>query len=377
MIIHRMSTEAPEPPVKFYKAIALAFLFLTIVLLGVVIFITSKRATITILTKQDNESINLSVSIGGAGQRAISGLVTSSKFTFSKEFAPTGDKQVEDQAKGKATIYNKTGATQTLVKTTRLLSADGVLFRMATAATIPARGETIVDVYADQKGVFGNIGPTSFTIPGLSLEKQKVIYAESKEAMSGGVHTVGVISSEDLSNAKIEFESAAVEEFLKSFPLNEGMERVVLLGSEELKFDRAAGDEVESFNISGVSTMLVAEYRTSDLMNLINQEIRARIVDGTERYLSLSNTPKVTLTNVDLRNGLATIEVREEVAVTLDANSDKLSPDHFFGKSRDEISRYIMGLDHVANVDVKFFPGWVLTAPNAADHISVVVKSVK
>ncbi len=378
MIIHRMSTEAPEPSVKFYKAIALTFLFLTIVLLGMVIFITSKRATITILTKQDNESITLSVSIGGAGRKAISGIVTSTKFYFSKEFIPTGNKQVEDQAKGTVTIYNRTGAAQTLVKTTRLLSTDGVLFRMATAATIPARGEANVAVYADQKGIAGNIGPTSFTIPGLSFDKQKVIFAESKTVMSGGSHAVEVLSSSDLSDATIEYESAAVEAFLKSLPPpSEGMVRVAVLGDKNIKFDHSAGDEVGSFTASGASTMLIVEYRASDLAYLVNQEVRARVVDGLERYLTLSTAPKVTLTNVDLKNGLATLNIQEEMAVTLDANSEKLSPDHFFGKSKDEISRYIMGLDHVANVDVKFFPSWVLTAPNVADHVAVMVKSIK
>lgn len=378
MIIHRMSTETPEPPVRFYKVIALTFLFLAILLLGAVIFISSKQATITILTKQDNESIDLSVSVGGAGRNAIAGLVTSTKFSFSKEFSPTGNKQVDDNAKGRVTIYNKTGSAQTLIKTTRLLNTDGVLFRMATVATIPARGETDVDVYADQKGAAGDIGPSSFIIPGLSLDKQKVIYAESKEAMSGGSHTVGVLSSDDLANAKTEYESAAVDEFLKSLPPpSEGISRAVMMRDDNLKFDHTAGEEVGSFTASGVSLMMTAEYRDADVANLMQQEISSRIVDGTERYLSLSNAPKVTLTNVDLKNSLATLNVEEEVAVTLDANSDRLSPDHFFGKSKDEISRYVMALDHVANVDVKFSPGWVLTAPSVADRISVVVKSIR
>ena len=298
-------------------------------------------------------------------------------FSFSKEFFPTGNKQVENNAKGKVAIYNKTGSAQTLVKTTRLLSVDGILFRMATAVTVPARGEAEVDVYADQKGSAGNIGPASFIIPGLSLEKQKVIYAESKVAMSGGTQSVGVLSSDDLNNAKTEYGSAAIEEFLRTQSKTDGMERVVLIGEENLKFDHAVGDEVGSFVASGTSTMLVAEFRAGDVMKLVNQEIRARVVDGTERYLSLSNAPRVTLANVDLRNGLATLDVRDELVVTLDADSDKLSPDHFFGKSRDEISRYVMSLDHVANVDVSFFPSWVLTAPSAEDHISVVVKSVR
>lgn len=378
MIIHRMSTVTPTPPVKFYKVIALTFIFLTVILLGVIIFISSERATITILTKQDNESVVLNVSVGGAGQRAIAGVVTTSKFYFSKEFFPTGNKQVEDKATGKATIYNQTGGTQTLIKNTRLLSSDGILFRIATAATVPAHGQTEVDVFADQKGIAGNIGPSRFTIPGLTPEKQKVFFAESKTAMSGGSHAVGVLSADDLANAKNDYMPAAIVEYSKSLPpLKEGMARVVWQSSEDLTFDHAVGEEVSSFVGSATRNMLVVEYRIDDLANIIKRAAAAKITSGSERYQMLSNAPKVDLVDVDLNNGLATLKVQEEVAVTLDSNSEELSPEHFFGKSKDEISRYVMGVDHVANVDVRFSPSWALTAPNVADHISVVVKSVK
>lgn len=378
MIIHRMSTQAPEPPVRFYKVIALSFLFLTILLLGVVIFITSKRATITILTKQDTETVTFNAVVGGAGSKTIPGLVTSTLFSFSKEFSPTGNKQIEDNAKGTVTLYNKTSAAQTLVKTTRLLSEDGVMLRLSMAATIPAKGEVKAEVYADQKGVKGNIGPSKFTIPGLNAEKQKVIYAESKEALTGGLRTVGVLSAEDIASAKNEYEKEAEDAFLKSLSeAGQGIERAVKAVAVNTVVDRVSGEEVSSFKVSGTSTMVVAEYRASDLTRLVNAEVASKVISGTERYISLSGAPVVALSSADLQNDSATLSVREEVALTLDANSEKLSSEHFFGKSKDEISRYVMGLDHVANVDVKFSPAWVLSAPAVADRISVVVRSVK
>jgi hypothetical protein len=372
-----MSTQTPEPPVRFYKVIALSFLFLTIVLLGVVIFITSKKATVTVLTKQDPKSITLTAAVGGnSEEKVVNGTVNTTEFFYSKEFSPTGNAQVEDVAKGTVTLINKTGTTQPLVKTTRLLSKDGVLFRLENSVVIPAGKEIAAAVYADQKGSGGNIGPTSFTIPGLSAEKQKVIYAESKEPFTGGTHTVGVLSADDITNAKAEFEKKAEQAYLATLSASsEGTERLVATTDRSTSVDHAVGETVGTFRVSGTSTIVVVEYKNSDLANLIASESASKIDPKSERYLSLTNKPKVTVQKIE--NGVATLSVLQEVAVTLDANSELLSPDHFAGKSKDEIERYILGLDHVQGVDVKFSPSWVMSAPSSYDRISVVVKNIK
>ena len=379
MIIHRMSTQAPEPPVRFYKGIALSFLFLTIILLGVVIFITSKKVTITILTKQDPETITFTATAGtDQGERALGGKVYASAFAYSADFSPTGNTQVDDVAKGKVTMFNKTGGAVTLIKTTRIINADGVLFRLTNQTTIPANGQIEAEVYADKKGAVSNIGPSKFTVPGLPPEKQKVIYAESTEPISGGIRNVGTLSADDIENAKNEYRQKVQDAYLKTLPEPEnGMERLLTLTDENISSDRSAGETVNTFKIFGTSTVVVAEYKKDNLSALVNNEAASRIDVRSERYLSLTSGPKAVLSLYNANDGTATLNVRQEVAVTLDSNSDLLSPDKFFGKKKEEIERYVMSLDHVAGVDVKFSPLWVSTAPAASDRISIVLKSVK
>lgn len=379
MIIHRMSTQAPEPPVRFYKGIALSFLFLTIALLGVVIFITSKKVTITVLTKQDPETITFTATAGSEqGERALGGKVYSAPFTYSADFSPTGNTQVEDVAKGKVTIFNKTAGTITLVKNTRLTNADGVLFRLTDAATVPGNGSVLAEVFADQKGSAGNIGPSKFIMPGLTPEKQKVIFAESTDAMTGGVRTVGTLKADDIDNAKKEYRQKVQDEFLKTLPETEnGVERLLSLTEEVIFSSQSAGDMVTSFKIFGTSTVVVAEFKKDNLSALINNEAANRIDSKSERYLALTNGPKATISSYNVNDGTVSLSVRQEVAVTLDSNSDQLTPDKFFGKKKEEIERYVTALNHVAGVDVKFSPMWVSTAPAAADRVSIILKSIK
>lgn len=379
MIVHRMATQAPPPPpVRFYKVIALSFLFLTVVLLGVVIFVTSKKATIVILAKQDKETVSLISALNGTGTNSLAGSVTSTQFAWSEKYKPTGNKKIEGAAKGEVVLYNKTNAAQPLVKTTRLLSPTGVLFRLSSGTVVPANGQVKVAVYADKQGPSSEIGPTEFTIPGLTAEKQKVIYGKSSEPMTGGLVTVGIISEEDLQNAKADYEQKVKTAFLYSLGEDkEGVERIVSVETGNVVSDKKAGEEVSEFTISGNNTVLVVEYKAEDLKNLINREINSKINTETEKVVSLTSKPVVSVQSYDLNAVTASLNVRQEVAATLDANIPGLAPENFYGKKKEEIERYILGLDHVSNVDVKFSPSWIFTAPSVPDKISVVVKSVR
>jgi len=49
----------------------------------------------------------------------------------------------------------------------------------------------------------------------------------------------------------------------------------------------------------------------------------------------------------------------------------------FFGKSKDEVRRYLLKLDHVRSVDIKFKPAWIRTVPHVGEHIEIIVKEVQ
>ncbi|MEK9152860.1 MAG: pilus assembly protein PilM [Patescibacteria group bacterium] len=107
---------------------------------------------------------------------------------------------VEGRASGDVTIENTTSRSQTLTATTRMLSKEGVLFRLASAAVVPAKGSVEARVAADKPGSQGDIGPTTFTIPGLSNDLQTKITARSDAPMTGGGGSA--VTDGDLADAK-------------------------------------------------------------------------------------------------------------------------------------------------------------------------------
>lgn len=381
MITHRVTTKlTPEPSVGFYRTIAVSFLVVTLVLLGVIIFFTSKKATIVVVAKIDNKNVNLDVSVEKqkTSGLSIAGLVTTTEFQWSQKYFPTGNKTTAGLAVGTVTLHNETGAAQPLVKTTRLLTSAGVLFRLTDKVVVPAGGQITASVYADQPGASGNIGPSKFTIPGLNEDKQKVIYADSSKEMTGGIRTVGVLSEADLKSAESDY-FEKVKQAIDSSLGQAGSfkQKLVFVPAHSVNADRKVGEEITEFNLIGTSTVVIVFYSSDDLKTVLDKEVSGRIDVSTEKVLSVSKEPQVSLANYDLEKQKAVFSVYQDVLVTLDANVDKLAASNFFGKSKDEIERYVFGLGHVVGVDIKFSPSWMRSAPAVADRIQVIVKNVQ
>lgn len=382
MITHRVTTKvAPEPPVRFYRTIAISFLVLTLALLGIIIFFTSKSATVVIVAKNDNKNISLDVNVGSdASSLSVAGIVTTTVFAWSEKYFPTGNMTAEGVASGKVTIYNESNIPQPLVKTTRLLTATGVLFRLSDRVLVPANGQVMANVYADQSGATGDIGPSSFTIPGLSTDKQKLIYAKSTVAMTGGVRTIGILTETDLKTAEKDYTdkvTKAVGDALQNSPYNAYNAKLVSVVDKNVKADHKTGDEVSEFNLTGTSSVVVVYYNKENLQALMEKAVKDKIDVTSERILSASKDPQVTLVSYDLSKNSAKMVVYQDILVTLDANADRLAAGNLFGKNKEDIERYILSLPHVVGVDVQFSPSWMGSAPSVSDKIKVVVKSVQ
>lgn len=380
MIAHRIQTrQHAEPPVKFYRTVAISFLAITVVVLGFVIFITAKKANIIVVAKDDIKNVNFSVNIEREGRvgQTVSGVVTSTVFAWSEKYSPTGNKSIESVAEGTVTLYNKTAAAQTLVKTTRLLTTSGTLFHLSDRVTVPAMGQIDAKVYADQSGSAGEIGPSQFTIPGLSVDKQKLIYAESKQAIAGGVRKVGILTAEDIKAAQENFKEKAKQAFLNSRTSTADTKTIAMITSNNITVDKTVGTEVSEFTVSGSSTVVVVDYSPKELAVIVNKGMEEKVDTASEKVISTNGDPQVSLVAYSLAEGTAQITVNQSLVVTIDANADSLAASKFLGKKKDEIERYILGLDHVSGAEVKFSPSWMGSAPSVPDKIKVVVKSVK
>ena len=281
-------------------------------------------------------------------------------------------------AKGTVTLHNDSAFDQPLIATTRLLTPDGIIFRIKDRVLVPANGTVEVAVYADKEGATGNIGPVlKFTIPGLREDTQKVIYASSDKAMTGGVKTIGVLSEADVKKAEIEL-SANLEEQGKAILSKMYPDKLAVYSmvNPVLENDGEVGKEVSEFMVKGQATVVGVFYNEDDVKAETNNLLNQRVVSDVEN-LAKEFDFSVALDNYDLSAGTAVLKLFANGKAELDPTSKQLDKMMFYGKTKDEVRRYLLSLDHVQSVDIKFSPAWMRTVPHVADHVSVVVKEVE
>ncbi len=382
-MVHKTHTTGPGgygQPIRFYKAVAITFLCLTLGLLAVIVFMSAKRADITIITRSDAVDVNFSVMVGaGAPDSPVKGTASSTVITLEKIFKPSGVKKVETgSATGVVTLYNTSAIAQPLVATTRLLSPNEVLYRLKKGVTVPSNGSIEAEVYPDKIDESSSITkPTTFTIPGLSSARQKEVYAKSTQSLSG-TREVGIISESDIKQAREVFIEAlkdkAKELAALQFPTQKSFGFIAQYTSEP---DKTIGAETDSFVFTGKATVVLVAYKPEDLNQYAAQMLSQKILGNNENLQSTNGEPVVSFDSLDSVKNIATLKVSHTGTVNLDPNSRQLQKSLFFGKSEDEVRRYVMSLDHVQSVEMKFKPLWNHTVPQVADHVTVVVKQVE
>ncbi len=362
--------------VRFYKIIALSFLLLTIILLAVIVFMSSKRATVTIVTSPEPVEVNSTLEISDGTEGGS--MVTTTVIEVVKTFKPKSVKEEVTIASGVVTLHNEKDFNQPLIATTRLLSPEGVLFRLKDRVNVPANGTVEAEVYADQEGKESEIGPTKFTIPGLKEDTQQYIYAVSEEAMSGGVRTFGIVTAEDLKKAGddlvLEMGKAGKAEMAELYPDRVGVFAVV---EYDVKSDVEIDTETEEFEVTGTATIVGVFYDKEQILEQVEKDLEKRIVSDAEKITTSELDPTVTLGDYDLEDKTAILNIFCTGLVELNPESSQLQKTVFFGKTKDEVRRYLLSLDHVQGVEIDFAPAWMRTVPHVAEHVSVVVKNVE
>ncbi|MDZ4230066.1 MAG: hypothetical protein U1C53_02915, partial [Candidatus Veblenbacteria bacterium] len=167
------------------RRIVVTFAGAVVAVVLLVLYYSLAHATVTLEVSPDSMVMDTTIELkqySEAGE--VTGTIIETEVTQSKTFPASPSGELEERAAGTVTIVSTHTTPQTLIATTRLLSPQGVLFRLRETVTVPANGKLEnVGVVADQVGEASAIGPTSFTIPGLRPQLQQVIHAESNEPM--------------------------------------------------------------------------------------------------------------------------------------------------------------------------------------------------
>jgi hypothetical protein len=381
MPVHQ-TPSAASASVRLYKRIAFTFIGLTLVLLGVVLAATFSRAVVTITAKPVAIRAEVKVAVAASTTTAetVPGMVIATAVSgenTGSAAAGTGA-VIKGKATGTVLLVNKRAAPQTLVATTRLLSPDNVLFRLKKSVIIPANGELKdVAVSADASGAAGEIGPTTFTIPGLPANLQKLVYAFSEKPMTGGMSNASAVSQSDIDKTVSDLKDQLVAKAtadLAAQAAGRGFTGSAIFVNEDARSVSAkVGDTVGSFDVLLKLTVTGVYYNKEKLQNLGSAALLANVPADMELGANDVDTAEVTVQNADAAKGTATLDAVMTGQAVITPSSHVLDKSRIVGLDAGTIRAYFKSFDSVSDAQVVFSPFWVKHAP-PANHITINIK---
>jgi hypothetical protein len=288
-----------------------------------------------------------------------------------------------DPAQGEITILNAQSEPQTLIKNTRFETPEGLIFRIQDSVSIPAGspaapGTLRATVYADAGGQQYNIGPTTFTVPGLSGSAAfELVTARSEAPMVGGFSGERASVSQMTRETQDTKNRAALETELRNGITAAVPEGYILVPGASFTSFTPAPDAVERDNTVTIST------RGVTTAVVFPKEALAKAI----AYRTVGTYAGQPITIPDA-SGLTLTPAGEGAPVGLDTFDFSLSGNTSVvwvadpariagavaGKSRDAAETTLQGFPEVATATLVLRPFWSRSFPDDPADIEVVIE---
>lgn len=247
------------------------------------------------------------------------------EIVYTRSFPSTGKADVTAQkAQGMVTLNNETDEDIKMIKTTRFLSENGILFRLATDVVVPkakTEGTTKINgtvkalLVADEAGEKGNAKSSTFfvaTYKENNSDLYKKVYAKSdSEMLGGGTGGKGltVVTDEDIKKAKENMESS-LNSYIKK-ELGELLrDDEKILNDNQIKFNITSSNSkvvtntaVDKFDYEIIAEVTSMVFFQKDVDELANSIIKKKNSDADLSKLEINyNSVKLELDSGTLKS---------------------------------------------------------------------------
>lgn len=360
--------------------VVVAFLIIASIVGISIAYFSFAKTTITITPEPQDFTATVEVPLN-----QVDGSIVSTEKSGSLEYTEiTAEKQEDDFATGTVTLKNETGADQPLVVTTRLLSEEGILFRIQESTVVPARGEVDVPVKADQPGASGNIDPSHFEIVALHESQKAKIYGISTEPMRGGVKKTGVVTAADIKKAQDQLKEDLITQALADLKtqVEASGKNADHITADSVNVEvvnqtqsAQAGDTVNSITIEMTIRVTTVSFDPVKLQTIVNEQALDLAPEGTE----VTGLPSYTDYTYTLASEPTPPDQPLKIKVTVTGSSiitlssPLLDRSQIVNKDEQDIKTYFSNFEEVKDVQVTFRPFWIKRAPALADHILIQI----
>lgn len=299
-----------------------------------------------------------------------------------------GTENANDPAQGTITVYNEQAKVQELIKNTRFETSDGLIFRIRESIKIPAGkpgapGQAQVSAYADVGGEKYNIGPTTFTLPGLKgTPSFKQVYAKSVNPMTGGFSGVRPSVSEKTRDAqsktiqtslKKEIESAVAEKIPEGYILIPG----ALFVSYAPLPNAPGSDNTVTVQQKGTGTAII--FPNEALAKAIAYQALVDNYNG--KPVTLTKVSNLTFSSKDGNPPVPGISsypftLQGEAVITWVVDPTEIAAS-VAGKTRQASQTILSGMHQIEKAVLSLKPFWAGTMPQDPAQIKIIIEKPK
>ncbi len=373
---------SPPPSSAVYRNIAFSFLALTIVVVIGALWVSSVHARVTIKVKKNTANVDAFIDVAKSPEQGqIRGRVVHDVFEKIQEFSAKEQSTTTTVSivQGTVKIINNYSRPQTLVEKTRLITTDGRLYRIDKTVTLGVKETALVTAHSDAAGARYILpAGTKLAIPGLWIDLQKWIYAETVSGFSGGGQTVKVVSAADVTQSQQSLQDAVFQQAKKTLDTKAavGSDWSVVYVQKPLdaKSNVSPGQSGDQFLVSVKLDVTAVYYPTKDMEAIIRQRLKDKVPDGRELLDYDPAHVVYKVENVDALNEKARISISAQAASCLTVGSPQISKEALYGLTDEEAKTKLLATDGVESVDIKIRPSWIHKLPTTKDRLDVIVE---
>lgn len=370
--------------VRIYKRIAVGFSVLVFIILLVVLYFALVKATISIALNEQVINDQVVIAVYDRPQdfslpaKSVRGLVKTVAVEQSKLYQVSGHDVIGEEVVGQITLYNKYNKSQPLVASTRLLSASGKLYRLKNSVTVPAGGQVVADVYADQAKPEMAVGAELFTIPGLWEGLQDKIYGQSLEgAIKYQQKLRRIIAQDDIDKALADLKQVLKDKVKADFDntYNDYDYKFYNLDELNLKFavSGKVGEEKDQLPVSMSGTVEVIAFNSDQAQDLAKLSSAAKLPAGQDLLNLDTSNLKYELTKFDPNMVMAEVNMTYDVKVRANNKNEIVDKNKIIGLSEDQLKQYLSNIKDIRTYNIEFYPAFIKQVPRLTDRIEVKV----
>ena len=346
---------------------------------GVLYAFTDAKVQIT-PTNQTGAVSGQFVATAGTGDLPFT--VISVNKTASAVVPAESTETANDSAQGTITVSNTGTVPEDFVTNTRFETTGGLIFRVHAPLTIPAAsatgpGKVTATVYAGQSGQTYNVGPSTFTVPGLQGTPQATqVTAQSTSAMVGGFTGTRASVSQGTDDTRHATLQTALATQLQSSINNQIPTGDVLVPGSTFTTYTPQPDSATtttSVSIGEQGTMVAVVFPEAALAKAVAYKI-AGTYSGEP--VTLANVNGLTLTPATAGDptGAQTYNFTLNGSATIlwTVDTSKIAG-AVAGKTRDSAQQILSGFPEVNRAVLVLRPFWANTFPQDPSHIKVTV----